>query len=72
MPVSGKIDGLSQREISQRLSIAESTVEKHLARGLLLVRNYMTKHETLPGPRDTTGRIKDTPAAPRRLRGDGE
>jgi len=67
-----KIDGLSQREISQRLSIAESTVEKHLARGLLLVRDYMTKHETLPGPRDTTGRIKDTPAAPRRLRGDGE
>jgi len=28
------IDGLSQREIAERLGIAVSTVEKHLARGL--------------------------------------
>ena len=30
------IDGLSQREISERLGIAVSTVEKHLSRGLQL------------------------------------
>lgn len=29
-----KMDGLSQREVSERLGVSESTVEKHVARGL--------------------------------------
>ena len=39
-----KIDGLSQREIATRLGIAESTVEKHLAKALLLTRDYMARN----------------------------
>ncbi len=67
--VMKKIEGLSQREIAERLGIAESTVEKHLAKALLLTRDYMARREQIdPGqaiPRET-GTI-------RRLRaGDGE
>ncbi len=40
-----KIEGLSQREIATRLGIAESTVEKHLAKALLLTRDYMAKRD---------------------------
>ncbi|HSF76986.1 MAG TPA: sigma-70 family RNA polymerase sigma factor [Steroidobacteraceae bacterium] len=36
------IDGLSQREIAERLGIAVSTVEKHLARGLQQCRQEFT------------------------------
>jgi RNA polymerase sigma factor (sigma-70 family) len=40
-----KIEGLSQREIATRLGIAESTVEKHLAKALLLTRDFMARHD---------------------------
>ncbi|HEY3814134.1 MAG TPA: RNA polymerase sigma factor [Caulobacteraceae bacterium] len=36
-----KFDGLSQREIAQKMGIAESTVEKHLAKALRLVMKEM-------------------------------
>ena len=32
-----RVYGLSQREVAQKLAIAESTVEKHMARGFLLM-----------------------------------
>lgn len=40
-----KIEGLSQREIANRLGIAESTVEKHLAKALLLTRDFMARRD---------------------------
>jgi RNA polymerase sigma-70 factor (ECF subfamily) len=40
-----KIEGLSQREIAAQLGIAESTVEKHLAKALLLTRDFMARRE---------------------------
>ncbi len=40
-----KIEGLSQREIATRLGIAESTVEKHLAKALLLTRDFMARRD---------------------------
>lgn len=36
-----KFDGLSQRDIAMRMNIAESTVEKHLAKALRLVMKEM-------------------------------
>ena len=36
-----KVYGLSQQEIADRLSISQSTVEKHIAKGLLMCREYM-------------------------------
>ena len=32
-----RIEGFSQRDVAQRLGLSESTVEKHMARGALLV-----------------------------------
>jgi RNA polymerase sigma factor (sigma-70 family) len=32
-----RVDGLSQREVAVKMNIAESTVEKHMARGFLLM-----------------------------------
>jgi RNA polymerase sigma factor (sigma-70 family) len=59
-----KIEGLSQREIATRLGIAESTVEKHLAKALLLTRDFMVRHDASP-VLDTSGA---EPVAVRRLR----
>lgn len=38
-----KVYGLSQREIAEELRISESTVEKHIAKGLFRCRKYMGK-----------------------------
>jgi RNA polymerase sigma factor (sigma-70 family) len=39
--ILSKVYGLSQREIAEYLEISESTVEKHIAKGLLLCRRSM-------------------------------
>ena len=36
-----KVYGLSQREIAETLGLSESTVEKHVAKGLMLCARYM-------------------------------
>jgi len=64
-----KIEGLSQREIADRLGIAEGTVEKHLAKALLLTRDFMARREQI----DTDLTSAREMGAVRRLRtGDGE
>jgi RNA polymerase sigma-70 factor (ECF subfamily) len=45
-----KVEGMSQREISQTLGIAESTVEKHLIKGMILTREFMARAEASPDP----------------------
>jgi len=44
------IEGLSQREIAERLGIAVSTVEKHLARGLQQCRTELAQALSTPLP----------------------
>jgi len=45
-----KVYGLSQQEIADRLGIAQSTVEKHLAKGLMMCREYVdTASRPVPG-----------------------
>lgn len=39
-----KVYGLTQEEIATRLGIAQSTVEKHIARGLLLCQEHMARN----------------------------
>lgn len=40
-----KVYGLSQKEIAERLTLSQSTVEKHVARGMLLTTEYMAGDE---------------------------
>ena len=48
-----KIYGLSQREIAQKLAISESTVEKHVAKGLLRTMQYYDARTSDIGVRAT-------------------
>lgn len=43
-----KVYGVSQREIAVQLSISESTVEKHIAKGLLMCRERLVGHGARP------------------------
>ena len=40
-----KVYGLSQKEIAKRLEISESTVEKHVAKGILKCNQFLTEKE---------------------------
>lgn len=51
-----KVYGLSQKEIAVELGISESTVEKHIARGLLLCRDGLEAARPAGAPAAGSGR----------------
>jgi RNA polymerase sigma-70 factor (ECF subfamily) len=46
-----KVYGMSQRDIAEYLGISESTVEKHVAKGLLRCWSYLEEHGVAPARR---------------------
>lgn len=46
-----KVEGLSQAETAKRLNLAQSTVEKHVARGMRMVAAWLTRPESEADPR---------------------
>ncbi len=58
-----KIYGLSQREIAERLGISESTVEKHVAKGLLRTMKSFDAHQAAVSgdalPRDSKLNVRN-------------
>jgi len=57
-----KVYGLSQKEIAQYLQLSESTVEKHVAKGLLKSVQYMQKlnYNTEQGSKAQLNKVKKT------------
>ncbi len=55
-----RIDGLSQREVAEKMGISESTVEKHMSRGfLIMLELFGYGGNAPPHPSNTaTGRIR--------------
>jgi RNA polymerase sigma factor (sigma-70 family) len=51
-----KVYGLSQREVASELGISESTVEKHIAKGLTACSSFMAAHGYTRSTRASTGR----------------
>jgi len=60
-----KVYSLSQREIAERLGITPSTVEKHIAKGLMMCREYL---ETVSRPVPGSGGDPDTRKSDQRTR----
>ena len=52
-----KVEGLSQAETARRLGLAQSTVEKHVARGMRMVAAALTR----PNEEEVRGRLKINP-----------
>lgn len=50
-----RIEGLSQRDTAQQLGIAESTVEKHMARGVMLMAEWFGHSGSPPSPPSNRG-----------------
>ncbi len=48
-----RVHGLSQREVANRMGIAESTVEKHMSRGFLIMLD-LYRHGGNPPPRPSS------------------
>jgi DNA-directed RNA polymerase specialized sigma24 family protein len=54
-----KVQGLSQRDVAQRLNIAETTVEKHVARGVRFLAGFLFTENPL-----TENQARTTASAP--------
>lgn len=52
-----KVYGFSQKEIASYLNLSESTVEKHVAKGLLMCAQYMEKIEHSQSRSDTNSKV---------------
>jgi RNA polymerase sigma factor (sigma-70 family) len=55
-----KVEGLSQREVAQRLKVGETTVEKHLARGIRALAEVFFGDEKVAQPSGRLPRMDDT------------
>lgn len=62
-----RVEGLSQREVAERLGLSESTVEKHMRRGLMLVMERFTRGGTA-----TSGASRPSDEGLKRDYGSGE
>ncbi|MBL4941727.1 MAG: sigma-70 family RNA polymerase sigma factor [Colwellia sp.] len=58
-----KVYGLSQKEIAQYLQLSESTVEKHVAKGLLKSVQYMKQMHYNVGPTPTAKKASKSTSA---------
>jgi len=60
-----RVYGLSRQDIARRLGIAESGVQKHLARGMVAVTDFMATMEGAgETPARTAGRRREPGAMP--------
>jgi len=57
-----KVYGLSQQEIARQLNISESTVEKHIVKGMLACKSVMREMGHLDDEETTAGRVTALPA----------
>lgn len=53
-----KVHGLSHKEISQRLQLSVSAVEKHLLKGVLKCRAYVREREMGRSPEEATQKVR--------------
>ena len=54
-----KVYGLSQKEIAKRLEISESTVEKHVAKGILKCNQFLNEQEKRNDSSKTVSSVKE-------------
>lgn len=63
-----KVHGLSQKQVAERLGISVSTVEKHVAMGLLRTSEYLRRHGYEVGRAGSASRAESEPLETPRVR----
>jgi RNA polymerase sigma factor (sigma-70 family) len=54
-----RVKELSQREVADRMGLAEKTIEKHLRQGARLLAQYMHSHSLMPRPLGSEAGARD-------------